>query len=50
MGFRVKKGSEKGSQKDCEKGRPLGDYDPLGARPLEKIHLPWRTLDVLQRS
>ena len=38
MGFTVKKGSEKGSQKgDIQKEprtqRPLGEYDPSGVRP-----------------
>ena len=40
MGFTVKRGSEKGSQKGLLEGvsrrcleRPLGEYDPLCARP-----------------
>ena len=44
MGFIVKNGSEKGSQKISEKGisrrcpeRPLGEYDPLGVRPIPKL-------------
>ena len=43
MGFTAGKGSEKGSQRGSEKGvsrrcleRPLGEYDPLGARALYK--------------
>ena len=41
MGFTVKEGSEKGSQKRSEKGvsrrcpeRPLGECDPLGVHPI----------------
>ena len=39
MGFTVKKGSEKGSQKGVSRRcleRPLKEYDPLGVRPLKK--------------